>query len=211
MSFVPITQALERIARGEIVIVVDGEHREDEGDLTMSAQFATPESLNFMITHGRGLLCMPCDAKRLDALRIGPMVRINDASCDTPFSVPIDHRSTSTGISVHDRATTIAAVLDQDSRPWDFRRPGHVFPLRARDRGVLERPGHTEASVDLCREAGLAPVAVICEVLREDGAVARVPDLAGFAEQHGIAIATIDELIEYRKKGEARDSRAALA
>ena len=154
VSFVPITEALERIARGEIVIVVDGQEREDEGDLTMSAQFATPEALNFMITHGRGLLCMPCDAKRLDALRIGPMVRINDASCDTPFSVPIDHRSTSTGISVHDRATTIAAVLDQDSRPWDFRRPGHVFPLRARDRGVLERPGHTEASVDLCREAG---------------------------------------------------------
>lgn len=198
MPFVSITQALERIAAGQIVIVVDGEDREDEGDLTMSARFATPEALNFMITHGRGLLCMPCDAKRLDALRIGPMVRINDASCDTPFSVPIDHRSTTTGISVHDRARTIAAVLDPESRPWDFRRPGHVFPLRARDRGVLERPGHTEASVDLCREAGLDPVAVICEVLREDGAVARVPDLLRFAEVHGIAVAAIDDLIAHR-------------
>ena len=211
MSFVPIPEALERIARGEIVIVVDGADREDEGDLTMAAQFATPEALNFMITHGRGLLCMPCDAQRLDALRIGPMVRINDASCDTPFSVPIDHRSTSTGISVHDRATTVAAVLDQDSRPWDFRRPGHVFPLRARDRGVLERPGHTEASVDLCRAAGLPSVAVICEVLKEDGSVARVSDLERFAACHGLAIASIDELIEYRAGTEATGSRAALA
>jgi 3,4-dihydroxy 2-butanone 4-phosphate synthase / GTP cyclohydrolase II len=211
LSFVPIPEALERLTRGEIVIVVDGEDREDEGDLTMAARFATPESLNFMVTHGRGLLCMPCEAARLDALRIGPMVRINDASCDTPFSVPIDHRSTSTGISVHDRATTIRAVLDTDSRPWDFRRPGHVFPLRARERGVLERPGHTEASVDLCRAAGLEPVAVICEVLKEDGAVARVPDLERFAALHDIAIASIDELIEYRSSTESAGSRAALA
>ena len=211
MSFVPIPEALERLAHGEIVIVVDGEDREDEGDLTMAARFATPEALNFMITHGRGLLCMPCEASRLDELRIGPMVWINDASCDTPFSVPIDHRSTSTGISVHDRATTIRAVLDTESRPWDFRRPGHVFPLRARDRGVLERPGHTEASVDLCRAADLEPVAVICEVLRQDGAVARVPDLERFAALHGLAIVAIDELIEHRSSTESAASRAALA
>jgi 3,4-dihydroxy 2-butanone 4-phosphate synthase/GTP cyclohydrolase II len=211
LSFVRVEEAIERIANGEIVIVVDGPDREDEGDLTMSAEFASPEALNFMITHGRGLLCMPCEAKRLDALRIGPMVRINDASCDTPFSVPIDHRSTSTGISVHDRALTIGAVLDPDSRPWDFRRPGHVFPLRARDRGVLERPGHTEASVDLCRVAGLAPVAVICEILKEDGSVARVPDLERFAACHGIAIASIDELIEFRTRNEASGPHAALA
>jgi 3,4-dihydroxy 2-butanone 4-phosphate synthase/GTP cyclohydrolase II len=210
LSFVAIPEALERLARGEIVIVVDGEDREDEGDLTMAARFATPEALNFMITHGRGLLCMPCEASRLDALRIGPMVRTNDASCDTPFSVPVDHRSTTTGISVHDRAKTIAAVLDADSRPWDFRRPGHVFPLRARDRGVLERPGHTEASVDLCRAAGLEPVAVICEVLNVDGSVARVPDLARFAALHGLAIAAIDELISYRTSTDA-SARAALA
>jgi 3,4-dihydroxy 2-butanone 4-phosphate synthase/GTP cyclohydrolase II len=207
VPFVSTTEAVERIGRGEIVIVVDGENREDEGDLTMSARFATPATLNFMVTHGRGLLCMPCDARRLDTLRIGPMVRINDASCDTPFAVPIDHRSTSTGISVHDRTVTIQAVLDPASRPWDFRRPGHVFPLRARDRGVLERPGHTEASVDLCRLAGIEPVAVICEVLREDGAVARVPDLERFADVFGLAIATIDDLIEFR----SAEARAALA
>lgn len=210
MPFVPTTEAVDRIARGEIVIVVDGEHREDEGDLTMAARFATPEALNFMVTNGRGLLCMPCSAARLDSLRIGPMVRINDASCDTPFAVPIDHRSTSTGISVHDRALTIKAVLDPESRPWDFRRPGHVFPLRAHDRGVLERPGHTEASVDLCRLAGLDPCAVICEVLREDGAVARVPDLERFADAFSLAITTIDDLIEFRSAQDEGRS-AALA
>ena len=210
MPFVSTTEAVERIARGEIVIVVDGENREDEGDLTMSARFATPEALNFMVTHGRGLLCTPCSADRLDGLRIGPMVRINDASCDTPFAVPVDHRSTSTGISVHDRAVTIQAILDPASRPWDFRRPGHVFPLRARDRGVLERPGHTEASVDLCRLAQLEPCAVICEVLREDGAVARVPDLERFANAFGISITSIDELIEFRTS-QADGPHAALA
>jgi 3,4-dihydroxy 2-butanone 4-phosphate synthase/GTP cyclohydrolase II len=209
--FVPVVEAIERIANKEIVIVVDGPDREDEGDLTLSAQFATPDALNFMVTYGRGLLCMPCEASRLDSLRIGPMVRTNDASCDTPFAVPIDHRSTSTGISVHDRALTIAAVLDPDSRPWDFRRPGHVFPLRASDRGVLERPGHTEAAVDLCREAGLAPCAVICEVLNEDGSVARVPDLQRVAATHGLAIASIDDLVEYRGRLSASGSRAALA
>jgi 3,4-dihydroxy 2-butanone 4-phosphate synthase / GTP cyclohydrolase II len=208
LSFVPTAEALERIAAGEIVIVVDGPDREDEGDLTMAAEFATPEALNFMITHGRGLLCMPCEASRLDELRIGPMVRINDASCDTPFGVPIDHRSTATGISVHDRARTITAVLDAESRPWDFRRPGHVFPLRARDGGVLERPGHTEASVDLCRAAGLRATAVICEVLNEDGTVARVPDLERFAARHNIAIATIDDLTSYRL---TEQTRAQLA
>jgi 3,4-dihydroxy 2-butanone 4-phosphate synthase/GTP cyclohydrolase II len=210
LTIVGIEQAIERIASGQIVIVVDGPDREDEGDLTMAASFATPEALNFMVTHGRGLLCMPCEAQRLDNLRVGPMVRINDASCDTPFAVPIDHRSTTTGISVHDRARTIKAVLDPDSRPWDFRRPGHVFPLRARDRGVLERGGHTEAAVDLCRAAGLPACAVICEVLREDGSVARVPDLERFAAHHGIAIASIEDLVEFRKSTEP-GSHAALA
>lgn len=205
--FVPTLEALERIAAGQIVIVVDGPDREDEGDLTMSARFASPEALNFMVTHGRGLLCMPCDATRLDELRISPMVRVAEASCDTPFAVPIDHVSTTTGISVHDRCKTISAVLDPASQPADFRRPGHVFPLRAKDGGVLERPGHTEASVDLCRLAGLEPVSVICEVLNVDGSVARVPDLEAFARVHGIAITTIDDLIAYRTKG----SRIALA
>jgi 3,4-dihydroxy 2-butanone 4-phosphate synthase/GTP cyclohydrolase II len=206
--FTSIGETLERIANGEMVIVVDGPDRENEGDLTMAAEFVTPEALNFMITHGRGLLCMPCDADRLDQLRIGPMVRINDASCDTPFAVPIDHRSTTTGISVHDRAQTIRAVLDPDTRPWDFRRPGHVFPLRARTAGVLERPGHTEAAVDLCRLAGAKPVGVICEMLRDDGAVARVDDLERFAAKHGLAIASVDDLIEYRTTNEVHAARA---
>jgi 3,4-dihydroxy 2-butanone 4-phosphate synthase / GTP cyclohydrolase II len=204
LPFVPTTEAVERIARGEIVIVVDGPDREDEGDLTMAAHFATPEALNFMISFGRGLLCMPCDAKRLDDLRVGPMVRINDASGDTPFAVSIDHRNATTGISVQDRALTIRSVIDPETRPWDLRRPGHVFPLRARPGGVLERAGHTEASVDLCRLAGLAPCAVICEVLKEDGSVARVPDLKVFAERHGIAITTIDELIEHKASATGR-------
>ena len=211
MSFVPIPEALERIARGEIVIVVDGPDREDEGDLTMAARFATPESLNFMITHGRGLLCMPCEASRLDAAAHradGPdqrcVLRHTVRRADRP---PVDEHG-------HLRARP----RDDDrrgprhgSRPWDFRRPGHVFPLRARDRGVLERPGHTEASVDLCRAAGLEPVAVICEVLNEDGAVARVPDLERFAGVHGLAIAAIDDLIEYRTSTEGAAARAALA
>jgi 3,4-dihydroxy 2-butanone 4-phosphate synthase/GTP cyclohydrolase II len=208
MSFVSTEQAIERIAAGEMLIVVDGPDREDEGDLTMAAEFVTPQALNFMISFGRGLLCMPCEASRLDELRIGPMVRINDASGDTPFAVSIDHSTNTTGISVHERATTIRSVIDPTTRPWDLRRPGHVFPLRARDGGVLERGGHTEASVDLCRLAGLAACAVICEVLNEDGSVARVPDLERFAAHHGIAIATIEDLIEYRS---ATSSRAALA
>jgi 3,4-dihydroxy 2-butanone 4-phosphate synthase/GTP cyclohydrolase II len=209
VPFVSTEQALERIAAGEIVIVVDGPDREDEGDLTMAAELATPEALNFMVRFGRGLLCMPCEGKRLDALRIGPMV--TDASCDTAFTVTIDHRSTTTGISVHERAQTIRSVLDPQARPWDFRRPGHVFPLRAKDGGVLERPGHTEASVDLCREAGLSACGVICEVLNDDGSVARVSDLERFAKHHGLAITTIADLAEYRARREPSGSRAALA
>ncbi len=208
MTFVRTEEAIERIAAGQMIIVVDGPDREDEGDLTMAAEFVTPQALNFMISFGRGLLCMPCEAARLDELRVGPMVRINDASGDTPFAVSIDHRSNSSGISVTDRATTIRSVIDPETRPWDLRRPGHVFPLRARDGGVLERGGHTEASVDLCRAAGLAACAVICEVLNEDGSVSRVPDLERFAAHHDIAIATIEDLIAFR---ESTASRAALA
>ena len=205
VPYVSTTEALERIANGQIVIVIDGPDREDEGDLTMAAELVTPEAVNFMVRFGRGLLCMPCERRRLDELRIGPMVEA--ATCDTPFMVSIDHRSTTTGISVHERAETIRSVLDPGSRPWDFRRPGHVFPLRARDGGVLERPGHTEAGVDLARAAGLMPAAVICEVLNDDGSVARVPDLERFAKHHRLAITSISELVEHRDTG----SRAALA
>ncbi len=209
MPFVPAEEALERIAAGQILIVVDGPDREDEGDLTMAADLVTPEAVNFMVKFGRGLLCMPCESGRLDDLRIGPMVP--DATCDTAFTVSIDHRSTTTGISVHERAATIRGVLDTDARPWDFRRPGHVFPLRARSGGVLERPGHTEAAVDLARGAGLSACAVICEVLNDDGSVARVPDLKLFAKHHGLAMTSIDGLIELRARAEPPDSQAALA
>jgi len=198
MSFASVPDALDRFASGEILIVVDGPDRENEGDLTVAAEFATVEHINFMVRHACGLVCMPSDGARLDALRIGPMVPPRQATCDTPFAVSIDHHTTSTGISVRDRVATVQGFLDPDARPWDFRRPGHVFPLRARGGGVLERPGHTEASVDLCRLAGLQTVAVICEVLGEDGSCSRLEDLEGFAAKHGLAIVSVDQLIEHR-------------
>jgi 3,4-dihydroxy 2-butanone 4-phosphate synthase/GTP cyclohydrolase II len=202
MSFVSIPEALERFASGEILVVVDGPERENEGDLTVAAEFADVDHLNFMIRQACGLVCMPSDAARLDALKIGPMVHPDEATADTPFAVSIDHHTTSTGISVRDRVATVQGFLDPDARPWDFRRPGHVFPLRARPGGVLERPGHTEASVDLCRLAGLQTVAVICEVLGEDGSCSRLGDLEGFAAKHGLAIVSVDQLIEHRMSTE---------
>jgi 3,4-dihydroxy-2-butanone 4-phosphate synthase len=198
MSFASLPEALERFAAGEILVVVDGPDRENEGDLTVAAQFADIERVNFMVRHACGLVCMPSDAARLDALKIGPMVHPDDATSDTPFAVSIDHHTTSTGISVRDRVATVQGFLDPDARPWDFRRPGHVFPLRARPGGVLERPGHTEASIDLCRLAGLERVAVICEVLGEDGSCSRLGDLEKFAAKHGLAIVSVDQLIEHR-------------
>jgi 3,4-dihydroxy 2-butanone 4-phosphate synthase/GTP cyclohydrolase II len=203
MSLVGIPEALERFATGEILVVVDGPDRENEGDLTLAAAFADIERVNFMVRHACGLVCMPSDGARLDSLKIGPMVHPDEATSDTPFAVSIDHYTTSTGISVRDRVATINGFLDPDARPWDFRRPGHVFPLRARPGGVLERPGHTEASIDLCRLAGLPPVAVICEVLGEDGSCSRLGDLEGFARTHGLAIVSVDQLIAYRLERES--------
>jgi 3,4-dihydroxy 2-butanone 4-phosphate synthase/GTP cyclohydrolase II len=203
MSFVQISEALERFARGEILVVVDGPDRENEGDLTIAAEFADVERINFMVRHACGLVCMPSEASRLDALKIGPMVHPGEATSDTPFAVSIDHHTTSTGISVRDRVATVQGFLDPDARPWDFRRPGHVFPLRARPGGVLERPGHTEASIDLCRLAGLQSVAVICEVLGEDGSCSRLDDLEAFARKHELAIVSVDQLIEYRLERES--------
>lgn len=202
MSFVSVHEALERFASGEILVVVDGPDRENEGDLTLAAEYADIERVNFMVRHACGLVCMPTDAARLDALKIGPMVQPGDATSDTPFAVSIDHHTTSTGISVRDRVATIQGVLDPEARPWDFRRPGHVFPLRPREGGVLQRPGHTEASVDLCRLAGLQTVAVICEVLGEDGSCSRLGDLTTFAAKHGLGIVSVDQLIEHRLESE---------
>jgi 3,4-dihydroxy 2-butanone 4-phosphate synthase/GTP cyclohydrolase II len=181
-----------------MVVVVDGPDRENEGDLTMGAQFVTQETVNFMICRARGLVCAPADAALLDKLRIGPMVDPDSATCDTAFGVSVDHISGTTGIAAHERADTIRALADSSSLPWDFRRPGHVFPLRARSGGVLERAGHTEAAVDLCRLAGLVPCGAICEILDDDGTPARLPDLEIFARLHGLPIVSVDELIAYR-------------
>jgi 3,4-dihydroxy 2-butanone 4-phosphate synthase/GTP cyclohydrolase II len=194
----PVEEALKRIRRGEMVLVVDDEDRENEGDLTLAASWVTPEAVNFMLRWARGLVCMPCDARRLDALDMGPMVPPDTAGNDTAFTVSIDHVTVGSGIGAADRATTIRRVLDANSRPGDFARPGHVFPLRARVGGVLERRGHTEAAVDLARLAGLPPVAVICEVLCDDGSPARLDYLEQFAADHRVAMISVDHIAEYR-------------
>jgi 3,4-dihydroxy-2-butanone 4-phosphate synthase len=194
-----VLEALTRLRRGEMVLVSDGADREDEADLTMAAQWVTPEAIAFMLRHGRGLVCMPCDGGRLDRLAIGAMV--TDAGCDTAFTVSIDHQSVGSGISAADRAATVRAVLDPWARAADFVRPGHVFPLRAREGGVLVRPGHTEAAVDLSRLAGLASCAVICEVLNDDGSIARGPQLDRLAGRHDLARVTIEDLVAYRRVG----------
>ena len=198
MSLTPIDDALRRIRRGEMVLVVDDEDRENEGDLQMAADCVTGEALNFMFRWARGLVCMPCDGTWLDKLDIGPMVPRGEEGCDTAFTVTIDHRDAGSGIGAADRALTIRKVLDPTSRPHDFIRPGHVFPLRACDGGVLDRRGHTEAAVDLARLAGLAPVAVTCEVLHDDGSPARLPYLELFAQEHRIAMISVEQIADYR-------------
>jgi 3,4-dihydroxy 2-butanone 4-phosphate synthase/GTP cyclohydrolase II len=193
-----IEEAVRRMRRGEMVLVVDDEDRENEGDLTMAAAWVAPDAINFMLRWARGLVCMPCAPERLDELAIGPMVPPGSSGCDTAFTVSIDHRSGGSGIGAADRARTIRHVLDGDARPDDFIRPGHVFPLRAREGGVLERRGHTEAAVDLARLAGLPPVAVICEVLHDDGSPARFPSLDRFAREHRIAMVAVEQLVVHR-------------
>ena len=199
MELSTIDEALRRIRRGEMVLVVDDEDRENEGDLTMAASWVTGEAVNFMLRWARGLVCMPCDSGRLEELDIDPMIPAGRATCDTAFCVSIDHASAGTGIGAEDRATTIRKVLDAASGGGDFVRPGHVFPLRARAGGVLERRGHTEAAVDLARLAGLPPVAVICEVLQDDGSPARLPFLELFAAEHRVAMISVDQIAEHRR------------
>jgi 3,4-dihydroxy 2-butanone 4-phosphate synthase/GTP cyclohydrolase II len=199
VSLTSIDDALRRIRRGEMVLVVDDEDRENEGDLTLAAEWVTPEAINFMLRWARGLVCMPCSADRLDELEFRPMVPAGAAGCDTAFTVSVDHRDAGSGIGAHDRALTIRRVLDPASRPDHFVRPGHVFPLRAREAGVLERRGHTEAAVDLARLAGCAPVAVICEVLHDDGSPARFPYLEMFAQEHRVAMVSVAQLVDYRE------------
>jgi 3,4-dihydroxy-2-butanone 4-phosphate synthase len=206
-----IDDAVRRIRRGEMVLVVDDEDRENEGDLTLAAEWVTPEAINFMLRWARGLVCMPCDAARLDELEVGPMVAPGVAGCDTAFTVSIDHREAGSGIGAADRALTIRRFLDTGSAPADFVRPGHVFPLRARPGGVLERRGHTEAAVDLARLAGLAPAAVICEVLHDDGSPARLPYLELFAQEHRVAMISVDQLAEFIAAPAARGERVGTS
>jgi 3,4-dihydroxy 2-butanone 4-phosphate synthase/GTP cyclohydrolase II len=208
MKLSTIDEALRRIRRGEMVLVVDDEDRENEGDLTMAASWVTGEAVNFMLRWARGLVCMPCDSARLDELAIEPMIPAGRATCDTAFCVSIDHASGGSGIGVEDRAMTIRKVLDSGTCAGDFVRPGHVFPLRARPGGVLERRGHTEAAVDLARLAGLPPVAVICEVLQDDGSPARVSYLELFAEEHRVAMISVDQIAEHRRELAAATERA---
>ncbi|HVC20671.1 MAG TPA: bifunctional 3,4-dihydroxy-2-butanone-4-phosphate synthase/GTP cyclohydrolase II [Vicinamibacterales bacterium] len=201
--FAPVDQAIEAIRAGRMIIVVDDEDRENEGDLTIAAEKVTPEVINFMARYGRGLICMPMTGERLDELEIPLMVSQNTARFDTAFCVSIEaKRSTSTGISAKDRASTVLAAIDPKTRPADLARPGHMFPLRVRAGGVMVRAGQTEAAVDLARIAGLYPAGVICEIMNEDGSMARVPDLTRFARRHGLLIITIADLIKYRMRTE---------
>jgi 3,4-dihydroxy 2-butanone 4-phosphate synthase / GTP cyclohydrolase II len=208
MELTSIEEAVRRIRRGEMVLVVDDEDRENEGDLQMAASWVTPEALNFMLHWARGLVCMPCAPERLDTLGLGPMVPPEHAGCDTAFTVSIDHVDAGSGIGVAERALTIRRVADPDAARHEFKRPGHVFPLRARPGGTLERRGHTEASVDLARLAGLPPVAVTCEVLDTEGAPARGACLATFADEHRIAIVSVDQVAEHRRAIARRHERA---
>jgi len=203
VALTPIDDALRRIRRGEMVLVVDDEDRENEGDLTLAAEWVSPEAINFMLRWARGLVCMPCDAQLLDKLEIGPMIPPGQEGCDTAFAVSIDHRDAGSGIGAHDRALTVRHILDAEARPEHFVRPGHVFPLRARDGGVMERRGHTDAAVDLARLAGCAPVAVICEVLHDDGSPARFPYLEMFAQEHRIAMISVAQVVDYRERAGA--------
>ena len=199
MPLATIEQAVEDLRQGKFVIVVDDEHRENEGDLTVAAEKVTPEHIAFMATYGRGLICMPCEASRLDELQIEPMVQENTSPLQTAFSVSIEARyGVSTGISAHDRSATIRHVINPEAKPGEFVKPGHTFPLRAREGGVLVRAGQTEAAVDLARLAGLYPAGVICEVMLDDGTMARLPQLEQFSAVHGIRIITIKDLIAYR-------------
>jgi len=210
--FAPIDQALKAIRAGEMIIVVDDEDRENEGDLTMAASKVTPEAVNFMVKHGRGLLCLAMTPERLDELEIPLEVSDNSSPRETAFCVSIDAKAgTSTGISAADRARTIKVAISPATKPKDLSRPGHVFPLRARSGGVLVRSGHTEAAVDLARIAGLAPAGMICEVMNDDGSMARVPELTKFARKHGLLMITIADLISYRMRTEGLVRRMATA
>jgi len=206
--FARIEDAVEAMRAGRMVIVVDDEDRENEGDLTIAAEKVTPEAINFMARHGRGLICLSMTPERLDDLEIPLMVSQNSARFETAFCVSIEAKAhTTTGISAADRAATVLAAIDPATQPSDLARPGHMFPLRSRPGGVLVRAGQTEAAVDLARIGGLYPAGVICEIMNEDGTMARVPELATFARRHGLLIVTVADLIAYRIRTESLVAR----
>ena len=210
MPTAKIAEALEEIREGKMVILVDDEDRENEGDLCLAAEKATPEAINFMAKYGRGLICLSLTEERVEHLQLPMMVSNNQSRFGTAFTISIEARQgVSTGISAADRATTVLAAVHPDASPEDLVSPGHVFPLRARKGGVLVRTGQTEGSVDIARLAGLNPAGVICEVMKDDGTMARMPDLEVFAEEHGLKIVTIADIIEYRMRHESFVQRAA--
>jgi 3,4-dihydroxy 2-butanone 4-phosphate synthase/GTP cyclohydrolase II len=201
--FATIDDAIEEIREGRMVVVCDDEDRENEGDLVMAAQFATPEAINFMAKEGRGWICLALTPERCDELGLDLMTAKNESPLQTPFTITIEAREgVTTGVSAHDRAHTMQVAIDPHTRPSDLAQPGHVNPLKAKPGGVLERTGHTEASVDLARLAGLIPAGVICEVMNDDGSMARVPDLIGYTEKHGLKMVTIKDLIAYRRRND---------
>jgi 3,4-dihydroxy 2-butanone 4-phosphate synthase/GTP cyclohydrolase II len=202
-AFATVEEAIEDIRQGKFVVVVDAADRENEGDLTIAAQFATPEAINFMTKEGRGLICLCLTEERCDELGLRQMTDKNETPYGTAFTVSVEAREgVTTGISAPDRSRTIQVAIDPKSKPEDLVQPGHVFPLRARDGGVLVRAGQTEAAVDLARLAGLIPAGVVCEVMNEDGTMARVPDLMPYCERHGLKLVTVADLIEYRRRHE---------
>ena len=210
--FASIPDAVAAIARGEIIVVVDDEDRENEGDLIMAAEAATPETITFFVRHTSGVICAPLTGDRLDELDIPLMVRDNTESHRTAFTYSVDYvHGTSTGISAADRAATIRSLIDPATRPADLARPGHIFPLRYSEGGVLKRAGHTEAAVDLARLAGMDPAGVLCEIVNDDGTMARVPDLIEFCKEHGLLMVTIAQLIKYRRQNEKLIRRVAEA
>jgi len=208
--FAKVAEAIAEIRAGRMVVVVDDEDRENEGDLTLAAEFVTPEAINFMAKHGRGLICLTLTEERADYLRLGPMTQENTSRFGTAFTESVEAREgVTTGISAADRAHTIRVAIDPKSTAHDLARPGHVFPLRARKGGVLVRAGQTEASVDLARMGGLVPAGVICEIMNDDGTMARVPDLVKFCEEHGLLMLTVADLIRYRLQNERYIHRIA--
>src|ERR1700758_5412106 len=210
--FATVEDAVEEIRQGRMIVLVDDEDRENEGDLTMAAEKITPEAINFMSKHGRGLICLAMTEQRCDALDLKPISPRNTSAFGTPFCEPVDaRRGTTTGISAWDRATTILTATDPNTKPQDLARPGHMFPLRARNGGVLVRAGQTEASVDLARIGGLNPSGVICEIMNEDGTMSRVPQLIEFCREHGLKMLTVADLIRYRMQHERYVRRVAEA